>query len=83
MNSQVGKNLAVQLNLSFLEAGDQLAIADTFGTRLGIDTSNPKCAESSFLGTTVTVCILTSFGDSLGSNSVNTTASTVITLGLF
>src|SRR5690606_27900007 len=71
MHSDVSKNATVNAYLSFFQARNHAAVLQTVLTCNRIDTCNPQSAELTFLLTTVTVCILTSFDYRLERYAVN------------
>jgi hypothetical protein len=81
--SQVSQDFTVDFDFGFLQASDEAAVGQTVDACSSVDTCDPQSAELTLTLTTVTVCILTSFDDSLFGNSEYTAASTVVTFGLF
>lgn len=58
VHRQVGKYLAVQVDVLVFEFTDEYRVAHTFHPCTGVDTLYPQGTEASFFGFTVTVRIL-------------------------
>ena len=80
---QVGENLTVDLDTTFVQKSHQLRIAHTFQTSSSIDTLNPQSTEVALLRTTIAVSIGKTFLPSILGNSPNILTSTKITSGEF
>ncbi len=58
MHGEVGQHLAVDLDLSRLQAGDQLGVGGPVLTGGGVDTGDPQLAELTLAGPPVAVGVL-------------------------
>jgi hypothetical protein len=65
MHSNIGENLAVNLDLSLVQAIDQAAVRQAVQTCGRIDTRDPQLTELTFALAAVTVRVLASLNNSL------------------
>jgi hypothetical protein len=75
--AELSKNLAIQLDVSELEASYELAVANACHAACGIDTNDPDCTEFSLPCASITKSVLGALLDSaLGkTEAASTTAS--------
>ena len=68
MHGQIGQNLAVNFDTSFLHAIDETAVCQRFVVHAhsGVNTLDPQRAEIPFAILAVTCCVLVRFVHSLG-----------------
>jgi hypothetical protein len=78
----IRQDLTVEVDTGLAQAVHQAAVGHAIQTRTGVDTGNPQRTELTLALPAVTVGILTCLGNGLLGNTVNTTAGTVVTLGL-
>lgn len=82
MNSQIGQDLTVHFNTRQGKAVHHAAVGELTLTRTGVDASNPERTKLTFLLATVTVSVLTRFGDGLFGNTKDPTAGASVAFGL-
>src|SRR5471030_141975 len=78
----VSQNLTVNFNRSFFQAVNEFAVRHVVLTSCCVDTRDPQLTELTFLLTTVTVSVLTSFDNSLECNTIYARTGTVVTFRL-
>jgi len=81
VNSDIGKNLAINLDIRFLQAIHKTAVAQAIHACRGIDTGNPQCAELAFFLAAIAVGVLAGLIHSLLGYTINILARTAVTLG--
>jgi len=81
VDSEVGKNLAVDFNTSLVQTAHQLAVAYTLDAGSSIDTLNPQSAEGALLVATIAEGIGQTLLPSVLGNGPNVLASADVTAG--
>jgi hypothetical protein len=81
VHGDVRQHFTVDFNGSLFQAVCELAVCQTAFTGRCVDTRDPQLTEHTFLGTTVTVCILTGLHHRLFSDAEDITAATAETFG--
>ena len=81
IHTEVGEDLAVDVDAIGMEQTHELRVAETLKTGSSIDTLNPKCAEVALLGATIAECISQTFLPGILSNGPHILAGTNVTSG--
>ena len=81
IHSQIGENLAVNLDTGFVQGTHQLRIGQAFETGSCIDTLNPECAEVTLLVLTITIGIGKTFLPRVLGNCPHIAACAKVTSG--
>ena len=79
VNSEVSEHLTVNLDTSLMESTHQCRVAHILQTCSSVDTLNPQCTESTFLITTVTVCVCQTFLPSVLGYGPNILTRSIVT----
>ena len=82
VDSEVSKDLAVDLNTILVECAHKLAVAQVVKTSGSVDTLNPQSTEVTLLVSTVTISIGETLLISILRNCPDVLAGTIVTLGL-
>jgi hypothetical protein len=83
MNRQISQNTAVQVDVGFFQAGNQLAVSQAFSPGLRIDADNPQRTEVALFRPAVAVSVLTGFDNSLLGNPEYARTRTIVAFSGF
>lgn len=81
IDSEVSKNLAVDLDATLVQQTHQLRVAQTLEAGSSVDTLDPESAEVALLVTAVTVSVCETLLPSVLRNCPNILSCTIVTLG--
>ena len=83
VDSEVGENLAVDLDVLLVDEADELAVGHAFHTRGGVDALNPQSAESLLFLLAIPVCVGLTFLPSVLGYGPDVLTTTEVTLSEF
>lgn len=83
VGSEVGKHLAVDLDVLLVDEADELAVGDALHSRSCVDTLNPKSAESAFFVLAIPVSVGLTFLPGVLGNGPDVLAAAEVTFGEF
>ena len=83
VHSQIGENLAVDLDTGFVNQTHQLRVREILHAGSCVDTLNPECAEVALFLLAVAICVCQTLLPGVLGNCPDVAAATIVTTGEF